>query len=107
MRLKEVTPQKTRHALDLAPDKGLFMWLTSLSLKEMGFNLKKREFRDRLSLHYDWPIAKIPSMCLCGDPFTIDHAMICMRGGFIIKRHNELQDLEPEFLNMVCKDVAT
>ena len=33
--------------------------------------------------------------------------MICMRGGFVIQRHNELRDLEPELLNMVYKDVAT
>ena len=103
-RLKEVAPQKTRRALDLATGK---MWLTSLPLKEMGFNLNKREFRDGLSLRYDWSITDIPSTCLCGEPFTIDHAMICMRGVFVIQRNNELRDLEAELLNMVCKDVVT
>ena len=73
----------------------------------MGFNLNKREFRDGLSLRYDRPIAHISFTCLCGVPFTIDHAMICMRGGFVIQRHNELRQLEAELLNMVCKDVAT
>ena len=34
-------------------------------------------------------ITDIPSTCVCGEPFTIDHAMICMRGGFVIQRHNE------------------
>ena len=56
---------------------------------------------------YDWPIADISSTCPCGEPFTIDHAMICMRGGFVIQRHNKLRDLEAELLNMVCKDVVT
>ena len=107
VRLKEVAPQKTRRPLDLATEKGSSMWLTSLPLKEMGFSLNKREFRDGLSLRYDWPTADIPSTCLCGEPFTIDHAMICMRGGFVIQRRNELRDLEAELLNMVCKDVAT
>ena len=79
----------------------------SLLLKEMRFKLKKRELRDGLSLCYDWPIAKIPSTCLCGEPFTTDHTMISMRGWFVIQRHNELQHLEEELLNMVCKDVAT
>ena len=83
------------------------MWLTSLLLKEMGFNLNKREFRDGLRLHYDWSKTDIPSTCLCGEPFTIDHAMICMRGGIVIQSHNELRGLEAELLNMVCKDVAT
>lgn len=106
-RLKEVASQKTRRALDLATEKGSSMWLTSLPLKEMGFNLNKREFRDGLSLRHDWSITDIPSTCLCGEPFTIDHAMICMRGVFVIQRNNELRDLEAELLNMVCKDVVT
>ena len=54
-RLKEVAPLKTRRALDLTTEKGSSMWLTSLPLKEMGFNLNKRELRDGLSLRYDWP----------------------------------------------------
>ena len=49
-RLKPVAPQKTRRALDLATEKGPSMSLTSLPLKEMGFNLNKRECRDGLSL---------------------------------------------------------
>ena len=106
-RLKDVAPQKTWRALDLATEKGSSMWITSLPLKEMGFNLNKREFRDGLTLRYHWPIADIPSTCLCGEPFTIDHAMVCMRGGFVIQRHNELRGMKAELLNMVCKDVAT
>ena len=105
-RLKEAAPQKTQRAQDHASE-GSSMWLTSLPLKEMGFNLNKREFRDGLGLTYDWPIADISSTCPCGVPFTGDHAMICMRGGFVIQRHNELRDMEAELLNMVCKDVVT
>ena len=44
-------------------------------------------------------------MCVCGDRFNVDHAMVCRRGGFIIQRHNELRDLEAEMLSMVCNDV--
>ena len=40
-----------------------------------------------------------------GVRFTVDHAMICKRGGFIIQRYNELRDLEAELLKMVCYDV--
>jgi len=31
--------------------------------------------------------------------------MICMRGGYIIQRHNEIRDLEAEILRAVCTDV--
>ena len=108
-RLKGVAPQKTQGALDLATEKGPSMSLTSLPLKEMGFNLNKRECRDgtQPTVYAMTGLTEIPTTCLCGKPFTIDHAMICMRGGFVIQRHNELRDLEAELLNMVCKDVVT
>ena len=41
----------------------------------------------------------------CGDIFSVDHSMVCKKGGFIIQRHNELRDLEADLLSMVCKDV--
>ena len=74
VRLKEVATQKTRRALDLATEKGSSIWLTSLPLKEMGFNLNKREFKDELSLRYGWPITDIPSTCLCGEPFNYNRS---------------------------------
>ena len=67
------------------------------------FNLNKREFRDVIKLRYDWEIADSPKVCVCGDQFNVDYAMVCRRGGFIIQRHNELRDLEAEMLSMVCK----
>ena len=103
--IRGVAPQKVQRALDLAVEKGSSVWLTVLFLREMGFNLNKREFRDAIKLRYDWPVDDIPSTCVCGDAFTVDHAMICKRGGFVTQRHNELRDLEAELLNMVCTDV--
>ena len=44
-------------------------------------------------------------ICVCGEIFTVDHAMICKRDGFVIQRHNELRDLEAELLNTVCSEV--
>ena len=102
--IRGVAPQKVQQALDLAAEKGSSVGLTVLPLREMGFNLNKREFRDAIKLRYDWPV-DIPSTCVCGDAFTVDHAMICKRGGFVTQRHNELRDLEAELLNMVCTDV--
>ena len=48
-----------------------------------------------------------PAICVCGDRFSVDHAMICKRGGFIIQRHNELRDLEADLLDLVCNNVET
>ena len=98
-------PDKTQRAVDLACEKGASSWLTVIPLKDMDFDLNKREFRDAVRLRYDWPIPDNPSVCVCGSMFTVDHAMICQRGGLVIQRHNEIRDLKAELLDMVCYDV--
>ena len=70
-----------------------------------GLNLNEREFRDAVKLLFDWPVEDLPFTCACGEAFTVDHFMICKLGGFITQRHNELRDLDAEFLSMVCNDV--
>ena len=73
----------------------------------MGFTLNKKEFHAAVSLLYDWEINYIPSKCVCGERFRVNHAMICMKSGFVVQRHNELKDLQAELLNFVCNDVET
>ena len=104
--LKVSLPLKTQIAVDLACEKGASSWLTAIALKDMNFDLSKREFRDALRLRYDWPIPDSPSVCMCGCSFTVDHPMICQRGGLIIQRHDEICDLEAELQNIACYDVA-
>ena len=82
--------------VNLAADKAGSSCLTVIPIKEMGLNLNKREFKDSVHVRYDWQISDVPNVCICGEPFNVDHAMICKRGGFIIQRHNELQDLEAQ-----------
>ena len=104
--LKVSLPVRTQRAADLACEKGASSWITAIPLTEMNFDLSKRKFRDALRLRYDWPIPDSPSVCVWSRSFTVDHAMICQRGGLIIQRHNEIRDLEAELLDMVCYDVA-
>jgi len=75
--LRVSLPLKTQRAVDLACEKGASSWLTAIPLKDMNFDLSKREFRDALRLRYDWPILDSPSVSVCGCSFTVDHAMIC------------------------------
>ena len=103
--LFETVSPSLRRAMELSQEKGSSRWLNVIPLKEMGFDLNKREFCDALRLRYDWSIPDKPAVCVCGDNFDTDHAMTCKKGGFITMRHNELRDLEPELLNTVCKDV--
>ena len=103
--IKNSLTLKTQRAVELASEKGASNWLTVIPIDEMGFTLNKGESRDAVKLRYDWEIAEKPSICVCGDVFNVDHAMVCRRGGFIIQRHNELRDLEADMLSMVCNDV--
>ena len=50
--------------------------------------------------------ARVPSHCVCGASFSVDHAMICRHGGLTFIRHNELRDLTASWLHEVCHDVA-
>ena len=104
--LQEASEEMQR-TVKLSQEKGSSSWLSIIPLKEMGFTLNKKEFHDVVSLRYDWEIKDIPSKCVCGEQFDVNHAMICMKGGFVVQRHNELRDLEAELLNLVCKDVET
>ena len=103
--VKAMLPEKTQRAVDLACEKGASNWLTVIPLKDMDFGLNKREFRDAMRPRYDWPIPDNPSVCVCGSMFTVDHTMICQRGGLVIQRHNEIRDLQAELLDMVCYDL--
>ena len=91
--------------ISIAMEKGASSWLTAIPIKDLGFDLNKAQFWDAIKLRYDWEITDLPSVCVCGEAFSVDHAMICRRGGFVIQRHNELRDLEAEMLDMVCYDV--
>ena len=102
---KNSLPTKAKRAVKLATEKESSNWLTVIPLKELDYNLNKKEFRDAFKLRYDWEITDTPMICAYGVQFSVDHAMVCRRGGFIIQRHNELRDLEAEMLRMVCNDV--
>ena len=48
--VKAMLPDKTQRAVDLACEKGASNWLTVIPLKDMDFDLNKREFRDVVRL---------------------------------------------------------
>ena len=67
----------------------------------------KQTFWDALYIRYGYILPRLPSKCVCGDNFTIVHALSCAKGGFISMRHNEIRDLTAELLHEVCYDVET
>ena len=98
-------PDQLQRAVDLAKEKGASTWLTVLPLTEHGFSLHRSAFQDVLALRYGWSPSKLPSKCICGKNFTVEHALSCARGAFPSIRHNEIRDLTANLLTEVCNDV--
>ena len=93
----------TKKAMMIAEEKGASAWLNTIPIEEHGFTLHKGAFRDAMALRYGWHPNGLPSICACGKANGVDHALSCPRGGFIIKRHNEIRDVTASLL----KDVAS
>ena len=53
--LKMSLSDRSLRCAELAREKGASSWLTVISLKDMDFDLNKREFRDAIRLRYDCP----------------------------------------------------
>ena len=92
-------------AIEIASSTGASAWLSSLPIKTEEFSLTKREFFDAIYLRYCWDMKNLPSDCVCGSKFSVDHALQCKVGGFIHMRHNELVNITANLSSIVCKDV--
>ena len=97
--------EEKKRANDLAQLKGASAWLTSLPIKDEGFVLNKREFFDAVAMRYRWDMKRLPLNCSCGKQFTMDHAMQCPLGGYVIRRHDQIRDLFASLINDVANDV--
>ena len=85
--------------------KGAGSWLTTVPSKPLGFIFNEQEFRDSICLRYRWRIPNTPSFCACGEKNSIDHSLSCKKGGYIHMIHDNIRNLDTEFMKEVCKDV--
>ena len=98
--------EKQTRLNDTNQEKGVSNWLTVLPLAQNGFTLNKEQFWDSIRIRYGWEIKNLPTTCVRGSKFTIDHSMSCKKGGFVTLRHNNIRDITAKILGEVCKDVA-
>jgi hypothetical protein len=93
--------------LDLAAEKGASSWLTALPLKSFGFLLNKQEFSDAICIRYNLNLKNTATSCACGETNsnTINHSLICKKGGYVSLRHNSLCKVTAGLLTPICKDV--
>ena len=83
----------TLRAVTMVRERGASSWLQVLPIKDQGFCLNKREFRDAPLLQYNKTINDLPSKCPCGQKFSPDHAMSCKKEGFVHAWHDEICDI--------------
>ena len=76
-------PEELRDLVMRHQDRGASFWLEAFPLEESDFILSKEVFKDGLRLRYDLPLPDLPSSCVCGDRFTVEHALSYNKGGFI------------------------
>ena len=71
-----------------------------ISVKRNGFFfLEKQAFWDAMRIRYNIPLERLPTLCVCGDSFNLQHALSCPKGGLVITRHTA------EILGEVCNNV--
>ena len=97
---------KLIRAMELASEKGASSWVVALPIAEHNFALHKGSFRDALCLRYRWKPTRMPSHCVCGCNFSVEHAFSCSRGALPSIRHNDIRDLTTRLLTEVCPNVA-
>ena len=103
--IKNLVDENMKQCLDSAREKGSGSWLSALPIEALGYVLNKQEFRDSLCLRYGWKIPNTPQFCSCGGRNSVDHALTCKSGGYVIMIHDRIRDLEASILRDVCKDV--
>ena len=102
----EMTIDEKRQ-IDANVECGVSNWLTTIHLKEWGYDLNKQQFWDAIRIRYNWNLERLPTDCICGEKFNLSHALSCKKGGMVTLRHNELRDITATLLKEICHDVRT
>jgi hypothetical protein len=103
--LKDDMNTEQLRALAASQEKGASSLFTTLPLKQYGFALSRSQFTDSLLMRYRLPLPNLPTTCVCGKAFSLDHSQICHLGGFINQRHDEVRNLLNQKLCEVLRDV--
>ena len=106
-KISDLLEEKKKKLFHAAREKGASSWLSALPIQRLGYTINKQEFRDAVCLRYGWRIQDMPKFCACGQANSLDHALICKKGGYVSMRHNILRDTEAKLLQEFCQDVKT
>ena len=79
LRINETLAPEKRRLFECITKKGASNWLTAMPLKKYDFYLDKQSFWDAIYLRYGFRLSRLPSSCVCGSDFSIEHALTCSR----------------------------
>ena len=75
--IRESADKPLKALLEMVSEEEASSWLTCRPLRRHGFTLHKTAFRDGLCLRYGWTPEQLPSLCVYGRTFSVDHALTC------------------------------
>jgi hypothetical protein len=105
-RIRAALSPEMQRAMDVAQERGASAVFSAMPLQKFGFVFPmKRDFRDLICMRYRKPIPRLPSVCACGSPYSLDHSQVCQKGGFIHMRHDEPKMLWAKKAKLVFNDV--
>ena len=100
--------EELQHILAFACEKGASNVFSVIPLEKYGFAIKsKRDFRDLICLRYRKPVKGLPTLCVCGQDYSLDHSQTCPRGGFIYMRHDQPKEAFARMAKGCFFDVET
>ena len=96
--IKETLDESQKRQNEIIREPGCTAWLVTFPIGDYNYSFTKQEFSDAIRLRYNWPIPNLPSLCVCGEKYDVQHFMSCKNGGFITHRHNKLRDIAAKLL---------
>uniref|UniRef100_A0A7M5WUJ6 Uncharacterized protein n=1 Tax=Clytia hemisphaerica TaxID=252671 RepID=A0A7M5WUJ6_9CNID len=103
--IKSHSSDELKKLIEINQEPGASLWLSTLPIRDEGFQIDKQSFWDLIKIRYGHQLSRLPTTCVCGVQFNLDHALSCKKGGFITQRHNSIRDTTATLLAQVCKDV--
>ena len=89
--IENALPPDTLRQVEQTRDKGASLWLNAIPYEEHGFSLNKQEFRDSIRLRYNMRLKNLAQKCACEQCFSVNHALNCKKGGFVVQRHDNVK----------------
>ena len=71
--LFDAAPSTLKVCLKVAREKGASSWVTAVPTHDHETVLNKGDFVDAVYIRYGWTPVNLPTTCVCGKPFDVQH----------------------------------